>query len=261
MNIKGIQGVPDYEVNLHGEKRHKTALIIPVLNEGTRIIAQLSKLQNLGLEVDLIIADGGSNDGSKENIESGNFEVRAILTKQGKGALSAQLRMGFHFCLTEQYESVITMDGNDKDDPIGVNEIMKALESGSDFVQGSRFVAGGKAINTPKIRYLGIRCVHAPITSLAAKFWYTDTTNGFRGHSAKLIQDPEVQIFREIFSSYELLAYIPVRSKQVGLKVSEAPVTRSYPRGIKTPTKIRGMKAQLRLLGILLSCVLGKYNP
>lgn len=153
------------------------------------------------------------------------------------------------------------MDGNNKDDADGLNEIIKALESGFDFVQGSRFIAGGKAVNTPTIRYLAIRFVHAPLTSVAARFWYTDTTNGFRGHSAKLLQDPEIQIFRDIFTSYELLAYIPIRSKKVGLNVVEVPVTRRYPQGVKTPTKIHGIRAQFRLLQILLASAMGKFDP
>jgi glycosyltransferase involved in cell wall biosynthesis len=214
LNIKGIQGVPDYEIKFYGEKKHKIALIIPVLNEGSRIVTQLNEMRNLDLEVDLIIADGGSQDGLHEFIESGNFKVHAFLTKKGSGRLSAQLRMGFHYCMTQKYEAVITMDGNNKDDPTGVNEVIKALGSGSDFVQGSRFIAGGKAINTPTLRFLAIRFLHAPVTSLASRFWYTDTTNGFRGHSERLIQHPEIQVFREIFFSYELLAYIPIRAKQ-----------------------------------------------
>jgi len=261
LNIKGIQGVPDYEIKLYGEKRHKIALIIPVLNEGSRITTQLAAMRNLHLKVDLIIADGGSKDGLQEIIEIGDFKVHAFLTKKGSGQLSAQLRMGFHYCLSEQYQAVITMDGNNKDDATGLNEIMKALEAGSDFVQGSRFIAGGKAVNTPILRYLAIRFLHAPITSLAARFCYTDTTNGFRGHSARLLQNPEIQIFRDIFTSYELLAYIPIRSKQVGLNVIEVPVTRRYPIGLKTPTKIHGIRSQLKLLQILLACAIGKYNP
>ena len=254
-------GVPKYRVRTYRAKANNTALLIPVLNEGKRILQQLEELNLLDLRVDIVIADGGSNDFTLENIEKRKFNIHSFLTKEESGGLSTQLRMGFHYCLSKNYVSVITMDGNNKDDPKGIGEILNALESGIDFVQGSRFKSGGKAINTPIHRYLGIRFIHAPLTSLAARYWFTDTTNGFRGHSAKLLRDPRVQIFRGVFNSYEMLAYLPIRSNQVGLKVKEVPVIRRYPIGVKTPTKIRGIVPQFKLIIILLEAVLGRFNP
>jgi len=259
--IQDIEGVPDYEARTYREKQNTTALLIPILNEGTKILLQLAMLNLDELKVDVIIADGGSSDHTKENIERSNIDIHTFWTKRGKGDLSAQLRMGFHYCLTKHYESVITMDGNNKDDPSGIASIMFALTSGVDFVQGSRFIQGGQAINTPLSRYLAIRFIHSPLTSIGARRFYTDTTNGFRGHSAKLLQHPQVEIFREIFDTYELLAYLPIRSHQVGLRVCEVPVIRRYPKGGVTPTKIHGITAQYRLLRILLSAVIGRFNP
>jgi dolichol-phosphate mannosyltransferase len=256
-----VSGVPDHQVNVYQTKKYRTALLIPILNEGDRILKQLLELESTNLPVDIILADGGSSDLTQELIEKRNMNVRAILVKHGKGALSAQLRMGFHYCVSQDYESVITMDGNNKDDASGLNEILSALHLGMDFVQGSRFIKGGKAINTPFLRYAAIRLIHAPITSLAARFWFTDTTNGFRGHSKNLIIHPSIQIFRECFTSYELLAYLPIRSKRIGLKVCEVPVARRYPKIGPTPTKISGYRAQFRLLKILIQAASGRFDP
>ena len=259
--MQGIEGIPNYEMHIYHDKKNTTALIIPILNEGTRILSQLALLRVDEINLDVIIADGGSSDQTRENIEKNNIGIHAFLTMRGKGALSAQLRMGFHYCLNEKYEYVITMDGNNKDDSSGLENIMSALNSGVDFVQGSRFITGGQAINTPLLRYLAIRLIHAPLTSFAARYCYTDTTNGFRGHSAKLLRHPRVNIFRDVFDSYELLAYLPIRAKRVGLGVCEVPVIRRYPKGVAIPTKIQGVGGQFRLLNILLKAVIGRYNP
>jgi glycosyltransferase involved in cell wall biosynthesis len=256
-----IEGVPDYLVKKFDQKRNGTALLIPVLNEGSRILLQLIQISSLQLEVDVIIADGGSDDDFAAKIEENNFNVNTFLTKIGSGALSSQLRMGFHYCLSQKYESVITMDGNNKDDPSGVITIQAALNSGMDFVQGSRFMRGGQAMNTPILRYLAIRLLHAPLTSLAAKFWYTDTTNGFRGHSVRMLTSPKIEIFREKFNTYELLAYLPIRSPQIGLKVCEVPVIRRYPKDGAVPTKIQGVGAQMRIFLILMRAVIGQFKP
>ena len=259
--VSGVEGVPDYEVRKYSDKQNKTLLIIPVLNEGQRIKQQLEEMNKEAFSVDLIIADGGSADGLREFIETKKLNVVAFLEKHGDGQLSSQLRMGFHYSLSEGYESVITMDGNKKDDSAGVRNILDSLNKGIDFVQGSRFIKGGEAVNTPLLRYFAIRLIHAPLTSLGARYWFTDTTNGFRGFSKKFISHAEVDIFREIFKSYELLAYLPIRAKQIGMKVCEVPVARRYPRGVKTPTKIHGFSSQLNLLKILLRAVRGKYAP
>ena len=259
--VQGVQGTPNYEARTYFEKKNKVALLIPVIDEGTKILLQLERIMSSNTDVDVVIADGGSKDHTKKNIEIRNLNVRAFLTKQSDGALSAQLRMGFHYCLSQDYEFVITMDGNNKDDPSGIVNIKMALESGIDFVQGSRFVSGGQSSNTPRLRYVAIRLIHAPLTSLASKYWYTDTTNGFRGHSAKLLRHSQIQIFRDIFKNYELLAYIPIRSRQVGLEVCEVPVARRYPVGVTVPTKIQGLRAQYTLLKVLIMAVFGLFNP
>lgn len=259
--VRKTQGVPDYRGRIYRVKKNKTALLIPVLNEGTRILRQLEELNLINLNVDIVIADGGSNDLTQENIEKNIAIVYTFLTMEDSGALSTQLRMGFHYCLSQNYDSVITMDGNNKDDPNGIQRIQEALESGIDFVQGSRFISGGESVNTPLLRYIAIRFLHAPLTSLGAKFWFTDSTNGFRGHSAGLLGHPELGIFRKEFDSYELLAYIPVRARQVGLSVREVPVTRRYPKGVVTPTKIHGARAKVNILIILLRVLTGRYCP
>jgi len=169
--------------------------------------------------------------------------------------------MAMHHCLNLSYRAVITMDGNGKDGVDGISIIAAALRDGYDFVQGSRFVPGGHAINTPRDRYLAIRLIHAPLTSLAARRWYTDTTNGFRGHSLRLLEDPQVAPLRNEFDTYELLAYLPIRAARLGYRITEVPVTRAYPRDEATPTKIHGSSAYARMFRILTNATIGGYNP
>jgi dolichol-phosphate mannosyltransferase len=253
--------VPKYSTKIFAPKKNNTALVIPIINEGERILLQLKKINSVEPNVDIIIADGGSTDGALESILEEKIQICAFLEKKDKGKLSAQLRMAFDYCLEEDYENVITMDGNNKDDENGIELIQNALLAGFDFVQGSRFIKGGEAINTPLSRLLAIRLIHAPITSIGARFWFTDTTNGFRGHSAKLLRSPKVGIFRDIFDTYELIAYIPIQAKKLDFKVTEVPVKRMYPSGGVIPTKIHGLRANLRVLAILFAAAAGRYSP
>ncbi|MFB5674640.1 glycosyltransferase family 2 protein [Paenibacillus terreus] len=261
MMVNDISGwqVPRFKADIFRKKKSKYCVCIPVINEGSKIQKQLEKLKFISKEIDIIILDGGSTDGSLNESFLKEHNIRALLTKQDKGKLSAQLRMGFSYALQEGYEGVITVDGNNKDSVESVPNFVAKLEEGYDFVQGSRYVPGGKEINTPLSRKLAIKLIHAPFISLMAGFRYTDTTNGFRAHSAQLLLDPNLQPFRNVFDTYELLAYLSVKAPQLGYKVTEIPVTRSYPTG-KVPTKISPLRGNMLLIKILFNLFVRKYD-
>jgi len=103
--------------------------------------------------------------------------------------------------------------------------------------------------------------LHAPAISLAAGRRYTDTTNGFRAYSRRLLTDPRVQPLRDVFSGYELHYYLAIRAARLGFRVIETPVTRRYPATGKTPTKISPWRGNLLVLRTLAAAVLGRFNP
>lgn len=252
--------IPKYDLTEFKPKSHIYCVCVPVINEGDKIRKQLKRMQPFSSIVDIIILDGGSTDGSlaHEFLEAAG--ARAILVKRDKGKLSVQLRMGFAYALSQGYEGIITVDGNNKDSIESIPLFMEQLEKGMDFIQGSRYVEGGQERNTPLTRKLAIRFIHAPFLSLISGFKYTDTTNGFRGHSSRFLLDHRVQPFREVFDSYELLAYLTYKAPRLSFNVIEIPVTREYPPG-KIPTKISPLRGNLLLLKILLGVLLGQYDP
>jgi dolichol-phosphate mannosyltransferase len=253
--------VPEYVATSLGTKQHRYALVIPVINEGERIRRQLQWIAVLAPPVDVIIADGGTTDGSLAVDFLASAGVRALLTKRGPGRLSAQLRMAYAWCLDEGYDGVVTMDGNGKDGAEAIATFVAKLDQGYDYIQGSRYRSGGRAINTPFDRKLAGRLIHAPLLSLAGRRCYTDTTNGFRAYSAGYLRDPRVNPFRDVFARYELLFYLTVRAGQLRFRTCEIPVTRAYPRSGSVPTKISGARGKLELLRELWDVTRGRYHP
>ena len=252
---------PDFDAKVLDKKKNKYCVCVFVINEGERIQKQLKAMKKYSKEIDIVVADGGSTDGSLEEEFLKKQSVRALLTKKGKGKLSAQMRMAFAWALNEGYEGVVVVDGNGKDDISAIPDFVKHLANGIDHVQGSRFVKGGHAINTPLSRELGLHLLHAPLISLAAGKRHTDTTNGFRAYSSQLLSDPEVAVFRDIFQTYELHYHLAIESsRRKQYKTIETPVTREYPKEGKTPTKISPIKGNLHILGVLFSAAAGKYK-
>lgn len=260
MVYSNLSGVPDFFSREYQGRQSKYCICIPIINEGERIQKQLLRAVHAGIHkmADIIICDGGSTDGCTDDLAAQG--VNTLLVKTGAGRQGAQLRMGFWFALERGYEGIITIDGNDKDSIEDVPKFVEKLDQGYDFIQGSRFIKGGKAINTPWIRHISVRLIHAPVISLTAGHWFTDTTNAYRAYSKRYLLDKGVQPLRDIFMTYELLAYLSVRASQLGMRVCEVPVTRAYPENGKVPTKIHGISGNGKLIRILIDNALGKYR-
>lgn len=260
--VRASWQVPSFETQLWLGRQHPWCVVIPVINEGERIKSLLARMSSLQIEslADIIIVDGGSKDGSLalEALQANG--VRGLLLKTGPGKLSSQLRCAYAFALDQGYEGIVTIDGNDKDDPEAIPRFITALEQGVDFVQASRFLSGGIAENTPKSRDFAIRFIHAPMLSLFSGFHWTDTTQGFRAYSRKMLLDTQMGIFRDVFLTYELLAYLSYRAPKLGYRCIELPTIRRYPKG-EVPTKISSFKGNLSVLEVLVRACLGNYNP
>ena len=252
---------PDFDIREVAKKQHDYCVCIFVINEGKKIQKQLANMKKYTKDIDIIVADGGSTDGSLGDDTLTKNNVRTLLTKRGPGKLSAQMRMAFAYALGEGYKGVVAVDGNGKDDISAIPTFIAKLNEGFDHVQGSRFIPGGKAVNTPLERLIGLKVLHAPLISLSAKHRHTDTTNGFRAYSARLLADPALAIFRDIFKTYELHYYLAIKSARHGYKLTEIPVTRTYPAKGKTPTKISPIKGNLHVLGVLFKAAFNKYDP
>jgi glycosyltransferase involved in cell wall biosynthesis len=261
MTASAIRELPAFDTLELTPRHHRHALVIPVINEGERIRHQLSRVARVAPRTDVMIADGGSTDGSLEPAFLKSVGVRALLTKRGPGRLGAQLRMAYAWCLDQGYHGIVTMDGNGKDGAEAIDRFVELLDQGYGYIQGSRYRPGGEAVNTPFDRKLAGRLIHAPLLSLAGRRWYTDTTNGFRGYSAEYLRDPRVAPFRDVFRDYALLFYLTARAGQLGYRTCEVPVSRRYPPQGKTPTKIAGFRGRFDMMKELLDAARGRFNP
>ena len=92
-------------------------------------------------------------------------------------------------------------------------------------------------------------------------FRWTDTTQGFRAYSRRLLLDPKVAPFRDLFSTYELLAYLSYRAPKLGYRCIELPTIRRYPATGQLPTTISSVSGNFSVLQVLIQACLGAYNP
>ncbi len=251
-----------YDTHQFSKEQAQYAVVIPVINEGDRLISLLDRMFALDIpkQFDVIIVDGGSTDGSVDLGKLESRRVNTLLTKRSEGALGTQLQCAYDFALTRSYRGVITIDGNNKDNPSGIFGIRIALEGGVDFAQGSRFIENGKHVNTPFLRFLAVRLIHAPLLSFSSGFRWTDTTQGFRGYSRSLLENPKLNVFRKELDDYKFLFFVSHRAPRLGFICTEVPTQREYPLSKLVPTKIRGIAALLRVFVSLIMVVSGRYD-
>lgn len=250
--------LPKYTAEYFFEKKNKYALLIPTLNEGERIQAQLKKINSLSLEniVDIFILDSNSTDKSLEKTFLQECSVRAKINIS-EGRQGSAFRAGINEILEQNYDGIITVDGNNKDSMHSVCDFIEKLEDGFDFVQGSRFMQGGKHKNTPLIRLWAMKLILIPTINKLSNYNYTEIASAFRAYSSKLLKDADV--LRDCFISYEFLWYMSVFSAKNNYKITEIPTERYYPKAKKTPTKI-SLKDCFNILFQLYCLAKGKYD-
>jgi dolichol-phosphate mannosyltransferase len=224
-------GIPAFDEYVFRNKQNKYCLLIPIFNELKYFTRQIKNMEknNVFKICDVVVCDAGSTDGSTDPVMLGSSGFSALLIRKGSGRYSTDMRMGYGWALERGYEGIISVDGTNKDGMEAVPLFIEKLEEGFDYIQGSRFIRGGKAVNTPIIRTLAIRFIADVIMSISAHKKLSDTTNGFRAYSSRVIKDKNIAIFRDSFNMHEIIFYLPVCCSRLGYKLTTIPVSRIYP--------------------------------
>ena len=241
-------------------KRTKYCFAPIVYNEGDRFRRQIELMSERANLADIIVSQRRSTDGSTDPDFLQAHGVRALLTTEERGA-AASIRVVVAYALTQGYEGIVLIDGHGKDGVESLPEYLHNLDAGFDFVQGSRFMKGGYHKNTPLPRLIGIRCIMAPLLWLGGGFWYTDSTNGFRGYSRRFLEHPRVEPLRACFTFFNLQYFLSLMAPKLGLKVIEIPVKRVYPDDGSVPTKVVGFGKNFDAFWEMVLTVAGKYDP
>ncbi|MEA2030340.1 MAG: glycosyltransferase family 2 protein [candidate division Zixibacteria bacterium] len=213
----------------------KTLVVVLTYNEGEKLRTLVQRFSS-DREYDLLFIDDGSTDRSTEFLVNEGYKVIRHNENCGVGV---GIRSAVGYCRDHDYDVIVVMAGNGKMMPEEIPRLIEPIkQEKADYVQGSRYLAGGQSPNLPRFRNLAIR-LFTSLINLFIGFRGTDITCGFRSYRIAILDDPEVNINQDWLGRYEMEYYIHYKAITRGYRVVEAPVSMLYPENHKNYSKIK----------------------
>jgi dolichol-phosphate mannosyltransferase len=200
----------------------RVVMVIPTYNEALNLEPLLRRLRQAQPDVDVLVVDDGSPDGTGELADAVAAEDPRVhvLHRTVKEGLGAAYLAGFRRALDEGYDVIGEMDADGSHQPEQLQSLLDALRD-ADLVIGSRWVPGGSIVNWPARRELLSRGGNFYTRRLLG-IGVRDATAGyrlFRRTTLERIGLEEVQS-----SGYVFQAELAFRTLRAGLRVTEVPI-------------------------------------
>ena len=200
-------------------KKPEVDIIIPAHYEQDNIQKLLVLIRNkIKTRNRLIIVYQDDNDPTANLIRKVQKKMSNILlVKNKKGfGYAKQLIAGFKLVGSP---IICIMMSDLSDDPSDVDKMVKSINSGFDFVCGSRYMKGGRRIGAPFWKQFLSH--HACVTlHFLARIPTKDSTNAFKCFKRDLLKNITIES-----DSFELPFELAVKAHRMGLKFGNVPTT------------------------------------
>jgi len=200
-------------------------VIIPTYNESNNISKLIDKTLLLEKNVDILIVDDGSPDGTADIVKSHQTqhpERIHLIERNGKMGLGTAYVTGFKFALSNDYLYVCEMDADFSHNPEDIPRLIEVVEAGeADLAIGSRYSDGISIINWPLSRLIlsfAANFYARTITGLPVK----DTTAGFKCINRKVLES--IGLDRIKSNGYAFQIEIHYRAWKAGFRLKEVSI-------------------------------------
>lgn len=197
----------------------KTLVIIPAFNEQESIVSLINEITSFGY--DYLVINDCSTDNTEELLVKNNLNHLCLPINLG---IAGVTQVGFKYAYDNGYDCTINVDGDGQHLPKYIEPLIKEIESGCDYVVGSRFIDEKKPFT---LRMLGSRIICLLIKVKTGKT-VTDPTSGMRALGKRVIEkfSKSMNFYAEPDAlSYLLKKGYNVKEVQVEMKDREGGVS------------------------------------
>ena len=231
-----------------------TLAIIPAYNESAAIADTIGELTRVRPDVDLVVIDDGSTDGTAELARCAGARVISLPFNLGIGGA---LRTGFRWAVEHGYQRAFQFDADGQHDPLEIAALLEPLDRGADLVVGSRFLDGEAGYRVGRVRRTAMGALRVTMRVLS-KQSFTDTSSGFRAFSRPMLEFFAANYPAEYMESVEALFVAATEGFEV---VEVSAQMRMRAAGQPSNRRLRSAYHFMRLYLILLASAKRRRTP
>lgn len=198
-------------------------IVLPTYNEAEnlrRIIPAL-EAQVAGKPRRILIVDDASTDGTASVIEefSKTYDNILLYQRPGKLGLGSALREGLTRALADRScDRICTLDADLSHDPSELGSLLAAADEAG-FVQGSRYVRGGRISNWPWHRRVMSRTINAVCRLIGSR--HAENTTNYRVYGRTAATEA---IKATASSGFEWIVLASLAIQRAGIPTAEVPI-------------------------------------
>ncbi len=184
----------------------------------------LDALTSLEPQVDVLIVDDGSPDGTAKIVKAHPLFGKRVFLIEGKGkeGLGNAYKKGFRWALERDYQLICQMDCDFSHRPQDLPKLIEAVERGeADVAVGSRYVPGGRVENWPRKRVLLSRYANIYARALT-RCGVKDLTGGFTCSRREVLEAIDFENIKS--EGYSFQIELKCRAARRGFRVKEIPI-------------------------------------
>jgi dolichol-phosphate mannosyltransferase len=206
----------------------KSLVVIPVYRDNNAALKVLSRFTDKFVDTICLVVDGVDPSAPEPQYTTpANISIVQFRNRSRQG-IGFGIKQGIRYGLHNGYEYIVVMAGNNKDNPAEIPSLLNPIVyEGYDYVQGSRFLPGGKRVNTPFFRGVFSR-LYPFVWTMFTNVRCTDVTNGFRAYKLKILINSKINIQQQWLDGYELEYYLHYKFLTSSYKFKEVPVSKTY---------------------------------
>ncbi len=202
----------------------KALVIIPTYNEKENIYKLIPEIFSLPEELDILIVDDGSPDGTAgivKSLQPKYPEQLFLLEREGKQGLGTAYILGFNWAIDKKYDYIFEMDADFSHNPKDLVLLYHTCLNGADLAIGSRYKSGVNVINWPIGRVLMSYFASVYVRLITGMKIY-DTTAGFKCYRRHVLESMNLDKIK--FKGYAFQIEMKFTAWKLGYNIEEVPI-------------------------------------